>query len=101
MISDFVATDTAPELRYLRNDQLADKMMQLIRDGNFFSGVNPRVLAAEIAGHPRVKSGVSRVQVDAPWLWHLYDTRTYLVTAFSVTAFASSDNAAEYCPVSG
>lgn len=84
LISDFVATDTAPELAYLRSDQLAEKMMQLIRDGNFFSGVNPRVLAAEIAGHPRVKTGMSRVHVHAPWLWQLYDGRAYLVTAFNV-----------------
>lgn len=84
LISDFVATDTAPELWYLRSDQLADKMMQLIRESNFFSGVNPRVLAAEIASHARVTTGRARVQVHTPWLWPLYDARAYLVTALSV-----------------
>jgi hypothetical protein len=59
-------------------------MMQLIREGNFFSGVNPRIIASEIASHPRVKTGAARVHLHPPWLWKLYDARGYLVAAFTV-----------------
>lgn len=84
LITDFVATDSSPDLWYMASDQLAQKMMQLIRDGNFFSGVNPRVIASDIASHPRVKTGAARVQLHPPWLWKLYDARGYLVAAFTV-----------------
>jgi hypothetical protein len=84
LITDFVATDSSPELWYMESNQLADKMMQLIREGNFFSGVNPRIIASEIASHPRVKTGAARVHLHPPWLWKLYDARGYLVAAFTV-----------------
>jgi len=84
LISDFVATDTSPELRYLSSDQLGEKMFELIRNGNFFSGLNPQILAAELAGHTRVKTGKAHPRAHPPWLWHLHESRAYLVIAFSV-----------------
>lgn len=84
LVSDFVATDTSPELRHLSGGQLRDKMFDLIRNGNFFSGLNPQALASELASHERVRTGNARPQAHDPWLWHLYPSRAYLVVAFSV-----------------
>ncbi len=84
LVSDFVATDSSPELRYLSGDQLRDKMFDLIRNGNFFSGLNPQVLASELSSHERVRTGNASRQAHDPWLWHLYPSRAYLVVAFSV-----------------
>lgn len=91
LISDFVATDTAPELRHLSSDQLGEKMFKLIRNGNFFSGLNPQILESELASHSRVKTGKAHLRVHPPWLWHLYDSRAYLVVAFIVISKSTSD----------
>jgi hypothetical protein len=91
LISDFVATDTAPELRHLSSDQLGEKMFKLIRNGNFFSGLNPQILESELASHSRVKTGKAHLRAHPPWLWHLYDSRAYLVVAFSVISKSTSD----------
>jgi hypothetical protein len=84
LISDMVSTDTAPDLLRMPESNLAARQDELIRQNNFFTGVNPKVLSAEIARHDRVATGQSRLQSHAPWMWPLYERRAYMANALTV-----------------
>lgn len=78
LISDFVSGDTAPALVTAADEELPGLAVDLIRDGNFFTGTNPaaaaRCLLTEL---PRATS-VRLLDPPAFWRWDL-GPRTYLV----------------------
>jgi hypothetical protein len=82
LITDFVSTDTLPQLSRVTDQQLESLLAQAIDQGNFFTGVNPGVLAQRF-GAESICGQPSRVQVYPPWRWQL-GNRTYAVCAVAI-----------------
>jgi hypothetical protein len=58
-------------------------MEALVREGNFFTGANPYVLAASLKKEPELAPLVGDVRLHEPWLWQIAPKRWYLVFAVS------------------
>ena len=77
LVSDVVATTTAPDLPALPEARLGDRMRELVDAGNFFTGQNPAALWEDL-------SGLGERAVHDPWLWPLAESHSYLVWAVVV-----------------
>ncbi len=65
LITDFVSSDTLPELRHVSADQLQSLVHQAVANRNFFTGLNPAVLL-----HRLQKDSVL-VKPYPAWRWNL------------------------------
>jgi hypothetical protein len=83
LITDFVSSDTAPEIRAAAEDRLAPLARELLEGRNFFHGVNPAVLASLWSTDPVLAAATCNLKVLDPWRWD-FGVRVYLVTAFQV-----------------
>jgi hypothetical protein len=81
LITDFVSTDSAPELAAAAEADLPALARRLIESGNFFHGLNPAVLATVWRNDQDLSSQTANLQVTLPWRWN-FGVRQYLVTAF-------------------
>ena len=76
LITDFVSSDTVPNLDQLDDDALP----YLAETRNFFDGVNPFVLESLLRTAPMVAPRLAEVVTFPVWRWH-FGPRTYLVWA--------------------
>ncbi|MEZ6070560.1 MAG: hypothetical protein R3C10_09870 [Pirellulales bacterium] len=79
-ITDVVSTDTAPQLQTVNPADLSKCVAGLIRDGNFFHGLNPKVLRAHFEQDEAIAPRVDDLEFIDPWLWH-FGPRAYAVVA--------------------
>ncbi len=77
ILIDFVSSETCPELATVAEAELADLAKELLRQRNFFTGLNPLVLWQQLQ-QPPFAAQVRAVQLSAPWRWH-FPARTYAV----------------------
>jgi len=80
LITDFVSSDTCPTLSDVDESQLADFAARLIRERNFFTGLNPFVLQSLFTNDPWLAANAGSVRLTPPWLWQ-FPARTYVVCA--------------------
>jgi hypothetical protein len=80
LITDFVSSDTCPELAHVPPDQLVSLCIEVIRRDNFFTGLNPFAVANSLRREPVFQGRIDDVDVSPPWCWQ-YITRTYAVAA--------------------
>ena len=78
LITDFVSSDTLPQLKQVPDDELEPLLAGAIADRNFFTGVNPGVLMRQMES---IGGGASRLH--PPWRWTM-GSRTYAVCAVSM-----------------
>src|SRR5262249_21905853 len=71
LITDFVSSQTVPNLATLPENALENTLVELIRQGNFFHGLNPYALIAAFRGDSAASSGAIDVQSLRPWRWNL------------------------------
>jgi hypothetical protein len=83
LVSDLVSSDTAPHLLQLTEAQLPDAMHELVLAKNFFTGLNPYIIAEELRTEAHYGADPERVTLHPPWWWPLTDERGYLVFAIS------------------
>jgi hypothetical protein len=83
LISDIVSSDTAPTLLDAPAKPLPELMHQLVAGGNFFTGLNPYLIAEQLAKDPAFGVEPEQVTLHDPWLWPLSPARGYLVFAIS------------------
>jgi hypothetical protein len=83
LITDFVSSTTYPELATTDESHLPALATRLIRERNFFTGLNPFVLQALFQQDPWLAARAGLVRLSAPWRW-LFPTRTYAVCAIEV-----------------
>lgn len=83
LVLDFVSSKTCPELPQIPEPCLFDKAVALIRERNFFTGVNPFVIHHLFGTDPALAPAVDSVQMTAPWQWD-FGPRVYLVCAILV-----------------
>lgn len=80
LITDIVSSDTVPELSSIANEKLPEKLMQLIKERNFFHGVNPIAIINSIKADQSLASQISQLDLSRPWCWD-FGPRTYAVCA--------------------
>jgi hypothetical protein len=84
LITDFVSSATCPTLPDVSESQLAEFTARLIRERNFFTGLNPFVLQSLFTSDPWLLSNVESVRLIGPWRWQ-FPTRVYAVCAIEAT----------------
>jgi hypothetical protein len=77
LITDIVSSDTVPGLASLPEERLASLPELLVRQRNYFHGVQPFLVAASLRALPAVND----LETLSPWLWDL-GPRVYLVCGF-------------------
>jgi len=86
LITDFVSSDTLPQLAQADDDQkLLAAARTAIDDRNFFTGTNPWAITAKLSSQLQ-PSDRDSLKVSPPWRWQ-FDKRFYAVAAitFSVS----------------
>jgi hypothetical protein len=79
LITDFVSSDTVPELRTIPQEGFAEKLAEIIRAGNFFHGLNPFLLGELFKNDSEISPKVQRFRLLKPWPWD-FGNRVYAVT---------------------
>lgn len=83
LVTDTVATSTAPRLHEVAEDELEPAMAALVADSNFFTGTNPyRVVAVLEEGTP-FAGLIAEVRLHDPWLWAVTPDREHLTYAIT------------------
>lgn len=80
LITDIVSSDSYPALASVPVQNLNQVLVQLIRKGNFFHGVNPAVLVHLLRQDPELSKQVATLEPIGPWRWNL-GPRDYAVIA--------------------
>jgi hypothetical protein len=80
LVTDVVSSDSFPALAAAPERLLPALLGQLVRERNFFHGVNPAVLASVFENDPAVAPQVTGLEWALPWLWD-FGPRVYLVCA--------------------
>ena len=83
LITDFVSTDTLPELAEAEQHELDRLLARAIEEHNFFTGLNPAVLWQRMAD-PAAVGGATTAELLPPWRWQL-GNRIYAVAALRMT----------------
>lgn len=84
LITDLVSSSTLPQLAGVPEEQLESLLARAIADRNFFTGVNPGVLARQFG-----LLGGGTPEIHRPWRW-MMGNRTYAVCAISIAHAAGS-----------
>jgi hypothetical protein len=71
LVTDFVATETAPELAYLDDTQIPAAAVNWINQRNFFTGTNPYAIRDYLHGLKNTVHAVEDVQVSPAWRWDI------------------------------
>ncbi len=87
-ITDFVSSDSCDALHQIAPRELPELVQQLIAKRNFFTGLNPAVLAQFWSSDAMVSPRVERVRITQPWLWNP-GPRLYVVCGFVVSLVAN------------
>lgn len=87
-ITDFVSSDSCDQLHWIAPQGLPALVQQLIANRNFFTGLNPAVLARCWSSDAVTGPRVAQVQVTQPWLWNP-GPRLYVVCGFVVSCVAN------------
>lgn len=85
LISDLVSTDTAPELANTCAERLPELMLELVSAHNFFTGMNPYLIAHWLQTDPTITARTTNVKLLPPWIWHVSASRAFLVFALHFT----------------
>ena len=80
LVSDFTSSDTTPELPTVPPAELPELLGRVLKQGNFFHGVNPFMLASLFQRDPVIAPLVSDVRLSRPWRWN-FGPRVYAVAA--------------------
>ena len=82
VLIDFVSSDTCPSLATVADSQLGDLAMELLRNRNFFTGLNPWVLLHRV-NESDLAGQVRHASLTPPWRWE-FPARTYAVCALEL-----------------
>jgi hypothetical protein len=81
LVTDFVSSDTCPELLTLDVRDLPAAAERWVRDRNFFTGLNPAVLRESLLTDATLAPRCAEVQLVRPWRWQLSPRRAFAVFA--------------------
>jgi hypothetical protein len=88
LITDFVSSDTCKELPGASSENLPALMLGLVRDKNFFYGLNPIALHSALLDDAALNAQIEQVELTGRWRWH-HARRTYAVIALKFQKLAT------------
>jgi hypothetical protein len=71
LVTDFVATDTAPEMVHLSDAEFPAAAIEWINQRNFFTGANPYAIRDQLQHSSRSAEAGQEVQVSPAWRWDI------------------------------
>ena len=71
LITDFVSSETAPELAGMTESMLPQAAIRWLKQRNFFTGTNPAAIRDYYENRQRINSPISDVQLVGPWRWDI------------------------------
>lgn len=80
LVTDVVSSDSYPALASVPGQNLSQVLVQLIRQGNFFHGVNPAAIVNLFRQDSVLSQQVATLEPVGPWLWN-FGPRHYAVIA--------------------
>ena len=80
LVTDVVSSDSYPPLASVPTQNLSQVLVQLVRQGNFFHGVNPAVIVNLFRQDPVLSQQVASLEPVGPWCWN-FGPRHYAVIA--------------------
>lgn len=83
LITDFVSSDSFPDLGLVAEEKLTGVLARLIHERNFFHGVNPAVLISLFHTDQVLASQVASLELIPPWRWNL-GPRLYAVFGLKI-----------------
>jgi len=89
LITDFVSSETAPELATTTDDGVGELAQRLAAAGNFFHGLNPVFLTGLFEQDPVLRPLITRVNDRGHWIW-TQRSRRYAVMAIEFERSQSS-----------
>jgi hypothetical protein len=81
LVSDVVASTTAPRVAVAPDDELEPLMAELVAAGNFFTATNPYRIVALLEQDDRLSDQIAAVRLLDPWRWPVTRDRVHLVYA--------------------
>lgn len=80
LITDVVSSDSYLPLASVPDQNLSQVLVQLVRQGNFFHGVNPAAIVNLFRQDPVLSQQVASLEPVGPWRWN-FGPRHYAVIA--------------------
>ncbi|MDX1928750.1 MAG: hypothetical protein SFV81_19630 [Pirellulaceae bacterium] len=81
-IFDFVSSQTLPNLMQIDEGRLSQTLVEAINAKNFFTGLNPFAVQAELQSHADFVGLIADVQLHSPWRWDI-GKKQFAVSAIS------------------
>jgi hypothetical protein len=97
LVTDFVSSDTCPELVDASPERLPSLCAQLIQQHNFFTGLNPMAVVHSLTQDAAFQNQTADVRLTSPWCWR-YVSRTYAVAAVLFGKSSGPSGAADHDP---
>ncbi|MEA2697099.1 MAG: hypothetical protein QOI66_1370 [Myxococcales bacterium] len=82
LVTDLVSSETYPLEELAPGRDLKELIADLVRQGNYFKGVNPVALTRLLRRDPILSRRVVNTRPIEPWLWRAVQARTFLVNGF-------------------
>jgi hypothetical protein len=82
LVTDLVSSETYPLEELAPGRDLKELVAELVRQGNYFKGVNPVALTRLLRRDPILSRRVVNTRPVEPWLWRAVQARTFLVNGF-------------------
>jgi hypothetical protein len=71
LISDFVSSQSLPQLMQIEASRLAPTLLQAIAAKNFFTGLNPFAIQNALQTNPQFAGTLADIQLHHPWRWDI------------------------------
>ncbi len=84
LVFDFVSSQSLPGLMRLEESRLGQALFEAIQAKNFFTGLNPFAVQAELQSHADFVGRVTDVRLHSPWRWDI-GVKQFAVSAISFT----------------
>jgi hypothetical protein len=81
-IFDFLSSQTLPNLMQIDESRLRQALMESINAKNFFTGLNPFAVQAELQTHSDFAGLITDIRLHPPWRWNI-GTKQFAVSAIS------------------
>ena len=82
LIFDFVSSQSLPNLMQIDEGHLNHTLIDAINAKNFFTGLNPFVVQAEMATHADLSGLIRNIRLHPPWRWDI-GQKQFAVSAIS------------------
>jgi hypothetical protein len=82
VVFDFVSSNSLPNLMQIDQSHLNQALVEAINAKNFFTGLNPFAIRAELQTNPEFAARINEIHLHPPWRWDI-GSKQFAVAAIS------------------